>query len=177
MPVGSAIVDAHAGSTHVEDDVFLAGQAGLADHVTIGKGARVTVQGGVIGDIDPGATVSGYPARSHREFLRAQGDTVEVISLPDRGYLRSLATRHLPEVKCDVVVEDELCHPALAFRKRRQAEPPVVALVHLLRSDEHRRSALRPLYSAVERRYLTGVDATVFNSATTRACRYGRFTP
>jgi len=38
-----------AGSTHVEDDVFLAGQAGLADHVTIGRGARVTVQGGVIG--------------------------------------------------------------------------------------------------------------------------------
>jgi len=62
-----------AGSTHVEDDVFLAGQAGLADHVTIGRGARVTVQGGVIGDIAPGATVSGYPARAHREFLRAQG--------------------------------------------------------------------------------------------------------
>ena len=62
-----------AGSTHVEDEVFLAGQAGLADHVTIGRGARVTVQGGVIGDIEPGATVSGYPARNHREFLRAQG--------------------------------------------------------------------------------------------------------
>ena len=103
------------------------------------------------------------------EFLRAQGDTVEVISLPDRGYLRNLARRHLPEVECDVLLEDELCHPALAFRKRRPAEPPVVALVHLLRSEEHRRSALHPLYSAVERRYLTDVDATVFNSATTRA--------
>jgi len=33
---------------------------------------RVTVQGGVIGDIAPGATVSGYPARTHREFLRAK---------------------------------------------------------------------------------------------------------
>jgi len=62
-----------AGSTHVEDDVFLAGQAGLADHVIVGRGARVTVQGGVIGDIESGATVSGYPARDHREFLRAQG--------------------------------------------------------------------------------------------------------
>ena len=61
-----------AGSTHVEDDVFLAGQAGLADHVTVRRGARVTVQGGVIGDIESGATVSGYPARDHREFLRAQ---------------------------------------------------------------------------------------------------------
>src|SRR5207245_11229676 len=36
-----------AGSTHVEADVFLAVQAGLAYHVTIGRGARVTVQGGV----------------------------------------------------------------------------------------------------------------------------------
>jgi len=72
-----------AGSTHVEDDVFLAGQAGLADHVTIGKGARVTVQGGVIGDIDPGATVSGYPARSHREFLRAQGALYRLAQIVD----------------------------------------------------------------------------------------------
>jgi len=72
-----------AGSTHVEDDVFLAGQAGLADHVTIGKGARVTVQGGVIGDIDPGATVSGYPARNHREFLRAQGALYRLAQIVD----------------------------------------------------------------------------------------------
>src|SRR5207253_1051583 len=71
-----------AGSTHVEDDVFLAGQAGLADHVTIGRGARVTVQGGVIGDIAPGATVSGYPARTHRE--RSEEHTSE---LQSRGHL------------------------------------------------------------------------------------------
>jgi UDP-3-O-[3-hydroxymyristoyl] glucosamine N-acyltransferase len=61
-----------AGSTHVGDDVFLAGQAGLADHVSIGRGARVTVQGGVIGDIPAGATVTGFPAREHREYFRAQ---------------------------------------------------------------------------------------------------------
>jgi UDP-3-O-[3-hydroxymyristoyl] glucosamine N-acyltransferase len=72
-----------AGSTHVEDDVFLAGQAGLADHVTIGRGARVTVQGGVIGDIEPGATVSGYPARQHREFLRAQGALYRLAQIVD----------------------------------------------------------------------------------------------
>ena len=59
-----------AGSTVVEDDVMLAGQAGLADHLTVGRGARVAAQSGVIGDIDPGATVSGYPARDHRAVLR-----------------------------------------------------------------------------------------------------------
>ncbi len=72
-----------AGSTHVGDDVFLAGQAGVADHVTIGRAARVTVQGGVIGDIEAGATVSGYPARSHREFLRAQGALYRLARLVD----------------------------------------------------------------------------------------------
>jgi UDP-3-O-[3-hydroxymyristoyl] glucosamine N-acyltransferase len=85
-----------AGSTHVEDDVFLAGQAGLADHVTVGRGARVTVQGGVIGDIEPGATVTGYPARNHREFLRAQAALYRLATMVDD--LEALVRRsHEPE--------------------------------------------------------------------------------
>ncbi len=59
-----------AGSTTLEDDVILAGQAGLAGHLTIGSKARVAAQAGVIGDVSPQATVSGYPARDHREVLR-----------------------------------------------------------------------------------------------------------
>ncbi len=59
-----------AGSTVVEDDALIAGQAGLAGHLTVGRGARVAAQSGVIGDIPAGATVSGYPARTHREVLR-----------------------------------------------------------------------------------------------------------
>ncbi len=59
-----------SGSTIIEDDVILAGQAGLADHLRVGRGARVAAQGGVIGDVPAGATVSGYPARSHRSVLR-----------------------------------------------------------------------------------------------------------
>ncbi len=59
-----------AGSTTVEDDVVLAGQAGLAGHLTVGRAARVAAQSGVIGDISPEATVSGYPARNHRDVLR-----------------------------------------------------------------------------------------------------------
>jgi len=34
------------------------------------QGARVAAQGGVIGDVPAGATVSGYPARNHRDVLR-----------------------------------------------------------------------------------------------------------
>ncbi len=60
-----------AGSTHLEDDVILAGQVGVGGHLTLGKGVRAAGQAGVIGDLEAGQTVSGYPARPHREFMRA----------------------------------------------------------------------------------------------------------
>jgi UDP-3-O-[3-hydroxymyristoyl] glucosamine N-acyltransferase len=72
-----------AGSTHVEDDVFLGGQAGLGDHVRVGQGARVTGGGSVYGDIEAGATVSGYPARPHREFLRGQAALYRLAEIVD----------------------------------------------------------------------------------------------
>jgi UDP-3-O-[3-hydroxymyristoyl] glucosamine N-acyltransferase len=52
--------------------VTLAGQAGIADHVTIGDGAIATAQSGVVtgGRIEAGAVVSGMPAAPHREFLK-----------------------------------------------------------------------------------------------------------
>lgn len=59
-----------AGTTTVGDAVALGGQAGLAGHLTIGEGARIAAQSGVIGDVGPGETVSGYPARKHRDVLR-----------------------------------------------------------------------------------------------------------
>ena len=59
-----------AGSAVVEDDAVLAGQVGMADHSRVGRGARVGAQSGVIGAVPAGATVSGYPARDHREVLR-----------------------------------------------------------------------------------------------------------
>jgi UDP-3-O-[3-hydroxymyristoyl] glucosamine N-acyltransferase len=61
-----------AGSVHVADGCILAGQAGLAGHITVGKGARLAAQAGVFGDVPAGETWSGYPARPHREALRAQ---------------------------------------------------------------------------------------------------------
>jgi UDP-3-O-[3-hydroxymyristoyl] glucosamine N-acyltransferase len=61
-----------AGSAHVGDGVIVAGQAGVAGHTTIGKGARVAAQAGVFGDVPAGETWSGYPARPHKEALRAQ---------------------------------------------------------------------------------------------------------
>ncbi|MCU0625087.1 MAG: UDP-3-O-(3-hydroxymyristoyl)glucosamine N-acyltransferase [Gemmatimonadaceae bacterium] len=60
-----------AGSTTIGDGVILAGQAGLAGHIEIGSGARIAAQAGVIGSVPAGETWSGYPARPHRESLRA----------------------------------------------------------------------------------------------------------
>jgi UDP-3-O-[3-hydroxymyristoyl] glucosamine N-acyltransferase len=60
-----------AGSTRIEDDVILAGQSGLTGHQTIGKGAIVAAKSVAIGNVAPGQTVSGHPARNHREYLRA----------------------------------------------------------------------------------------------------------
>ncbi len=60
-----------AGSVHIGDGCILAGQVGVSGHHTIGAGARLAAQAGVFGDIPEGETWSGYPARPHREALRA----------------------------------------------------------------------------------------------------------
>jgi len=62
-----------AGSVTIGDDCIIGGQAGLRGHISVGKGARIAGQAGVFGDIPPGETWSGYPARPHREALRASG--------------------------------------------------------------------------------------------------------
>jgi UDP-3-O-[3-hydroxymyristoyl] glucosamine N-acyltransferase len=61
-----------AGSTRIEDGCVLAGQAGIGGHIVIGKGARIGGQAGVFGSVPAGETWSGYPARPHRDALRAQ---------------------------------------------------------------------------------------------------------
>lgn len=61
-----------SGSVRIEDGVIIGGQAGFQGHHTVGKGARIGAQSGVLGDVPPGETWSGYPARPHRESMRAQ---------------------------------------------------------------------------------------------------------
>jgi UDP-3-O-[3-hydroxymyristoyl] glucosamine N-acyltransferase len=70
-----------AGSVRVEDGCILAGQVGISGHHAIGAGARLAAQAGVFGDIPAGETWSGYPARPHREALRAQAAMFKLPSL------------------------------------------------------------------------------------------------
>jgi len=48
----------------------LAGQVGVADHVTIGEGAILMAQAGVAGDVPPGEVWTGYPARPASQTRR-----------------------------------------------------------------------------------------------------------
>ena len=81
-----------AGSVRVEDGAILAGQVGISGHHTIGAGARLAAQAGVFGDVPAGETWSGYPARPHREALRAQAAMFKLPSLL-RGLERLLGDR------------------------------------------------------------------------------------
>ena len=62
-----------AGSARIGNGVIIAGQAGIGGHVNVGDGARIAGQAGVFGDVPAGESWSGYPARPHRESLRATG--------------------------------------------------------------------------------------------------------
>lgn len=116
------------------------------------------------------------------EALHAAGHEVEVLALPWRNYLRHLSDnlspawlRTLRDARVDLHLQDELCHPSLAWanaRAMRTSSAPVLSIVHHLRSSEEHPRLVRPFYSAVERRYLRGVDGLLCNSRTTLASVY-----
>ena len=70
-----------AGSTHIGDGVIMAGQAGIGGHIEIGDRVRIAGQAGVFGSVPAGETWSGYPARPHRESLRAQAALFKLSSM------------------------------------------------------------------------------------------------
>jgi UDP-3-O-[3-hydroxymyristoyl] glucosamine N-acyltransferase len=73
-----------AGSVRIGDGCILAGQVGVSGHHDIGDGARLAAQAGVFGDIPAGETWSGYPARPHKEALRAQAALFRLTGLMRR---------------------------------------------------------------------------------------------
>ena len=61
-----------AGSTVIGDYVKVAGQVGFRGHITVGSRVTIAGQSGVWGNVADGATISGNPARDHREDLRRE---------------------------------------------------------------------------------------------------------
>jgi glycosyltransferase involved in cell wall biosynthesis len=118
------------------------------------------------------------------EHLRSCGDEVTIISLPWRGYGRALRDnfsadllRQMREPNFDILLQDELNHPSLAWINGRVnlrgfqnlGGLPIVSIVHHLRSSERHPGWLMPFYRLVERSYLRSVDGFIFNSQTTAA--------
>lgn len=59
-----------AGSVTLGDGVTIGGSASIKDHTTIHSGATVGAGSGVIGDVEAGKTVLGYPAQDARAMLK-----------------------------------------------------------------------------------------------------------
>lgn len=113
------------------------------------------------------------------QVLRAAGHRVEIVSLPWRNYGRHLTDnfsrpllRHLQTRSFDLLLQDELNHPSLAWLNgplRQRVRYPLITIVHHLRSSEEHSKQLLPFYRWVERRYLNRVDGFLYNSASTQA--------
>src|SRR6266498_3314475 len=119
------------------------------------------------------------------EYLRGQGDSVEIISLPWRNYTAHLTDNFWfrlwsPGARSrdsrqqavglqsfDILIEDELNHPSLIFANRGKHPYPIISLVHHLRCSEVRPKWQNALYRVVEKKYLNSVDGFIFNSRTT----------
>jgi glycosyltransferase involved in cell wall biosynthesis len=150
---------------------------GGSEGEAVGDTSRLHVGWVVYGDLDRRS--GGYLYDTEVvERLRASGHEVTVVSLPDVSYLRSVTQnasrsirRRLRRVagEVDVLVQDELCHPSLAWvNDALPADTPVVGLVHHLRSAEPAPAWRGRGYRFVERRYLRTLDAVICNSETTR---------
>jgi UDP-3-O-[3-hydroxymyristoyl] glucosamine N-acyltransferase len=59
-----------AGSATVEDFVLLGGQAAVAGHLVVGRGAKLAARVGVMQDVEPGAEMGGSPAQPIRAWMR-----------------------------------------------------------------------------------------------------------
>jgi UDP-3-O-[3-hydroxymyristoyl] glucosamine N-acyltransferase len=71
-----------SGSTELEDFVQVGGQAAMAGHLHIGRGAQIGAQAGVIADAAPGAILLGSPAQPRYSFLRGVALVKRMTSRP-----------------------------------------------------------------------------------------------
>lgn len=120
------------------------------------------------------------------EYLRLQGDIVQIISLPWRNYAAHLTDNFLfrlplsdvtpgtstgqqsPNNQFDLLIQDELNHPSLIFANQEKHFYPVISLVHHLQCSELRPAWQNVFYRAIEKKYLQSVDGFIFNSKTTK---------
>ena len=69
LVMGGSVI---AGSANIGSEVVIAGHAAVGGHFRVGNRARIGAKAGVISAVPDETDVSGFPARPHRDFLRAQ---------------------------------------------------------------------------------------------------------
>jgi glycosyltransferase involved in cell wall biosynthesis len=112
------------------------------------------------------------------DYLCRKGHQVKIFNLPCSNYWERflyspqlLFSQPLNHSPLDILLEDELDHPALILLNRklkRESNYPVISIVHNLHSCELRADWQNYLYRRIEKSYLLSVDGFIFNSHTTR---------
>ena len=113
------------------------------------------------------------------EYLRNQGEQIEIISLPQGNYWQQLGHnfsqvcfRQIRAANIDILIQDAMVHPSLVLVNQqiiRQLKIPIISLVHLLNSFDHQPYYRAWLYRSVERQYFKTVTGIIANSQTTLA--------
>ena len=117
------------------------------------------------------------------DYLRQQGNQVEIISLPWKRYAGQVLLnfakayfRRLVFGQYDLILQDELAHPALFLLNRkikRHSATPVIAIVHQVLCSQPRFFLWNVFFRIVEKSYLTTVDGMICNSRTTLSAARG----
>jgi UDP-3-O-[3-hydroxymyristoyl] glucosamine N-acyltransferase len=80
-----------AGSVELSAGAIIGGGAGIVEHVRMGNQSRLAAMSCAWGDVADGVTVSGIPAREHKQNLRVDAMTQRLPEL--RAQLKALADR------------------------------------------------------------------------------------
>jgi UDP-3-O-[3-hydroxymyristoyl] glucosamine N-acyltransferase len=88
-----------AGSVRIGSEVVIAGGVGISDHAVVGDRAVASAKSVIIGAVEPGSVVGGYPARPHRAFLRAQAALYRLAPLA--GELAAVAQEQRANASAD----------------------------------------------------------------------------
>ena len=73
-----------SGSTVVGSGVLMGGQVGIIGHVKIGDGVKIAAKSGIMKSFPKGVTISGIPARPHKENLSKDANIGRVPKLSKR---------------------------------------------------------------------------------------------
>jgi len=66
------------GSCDIGCDVIIGGQAGLADHLTVGDGAKIAGHSGIMHNVPAGEIWSGYPGMPVRHHMRVVSEMIKI---------------------------------------------------------------------------------------------------